>query len=151
MRFPLASLTAIFYIPSGRDKCLSAVSADTFTGSVRRRFLTVEFCPAVLTAEQSVCPSGFKFFSAALADQLERLTDGVFTSFHHLIAFTDLDTMPVQGSLSLFFLRRQFQGRKVEPPNELQIDLRSIPFLNHTSATASREQSVPSRGNEQGK
>ena len=123
VRLPLASLTAIFYIASGRGKCFPAVSTDTFTDPARRRFLTVEFRPAVWTAKQSVCPPGFKFFSTAFAGQLKRLTNSVFASLDHLIAFPALDPMPVQGSLSLFFLRRQFRGREVEPPDKLQIDV----------------------------
>ena len=103
---PLASLAAIFHITPGRGKCFPAVSADTFTASVCRRFLAVELRPAVRTAKQRVRPSGFKFLPAAFAGQLERLADRMFTSFDKLIAFPALDTMPVQGSLSFLFLRR---------------------------------------------
>ena len=67
--------------------------------------------------------TGFKFFPTAFADQLERLTDSVFAGLDFLIAFPALDPMPVQGCLSLFFLRRQLRGREVEPPDKLQIDV----------------------------
>ncbi len=54
MRFPLASLTAVFHIVPGCGKCLPAVSADAFAAPACRRFLPVEFRPAVRAAEQSV-------------------------------------------------------------------------------------------------
>lgn len=60
--------------------------------------------------------AGFKFFSAAFADQLERLADRVFAGLHHLVAFPALDPMPVQRCLPLFFLRRQLRGGEVKPP-----------------------------------
>lgn len=123
VRFPLASLTAVFHIASGGGKCFSAVSVDAFAAPACRRFLPVEFRPAVRAAEQSVQPRGFKFFPTAFADQLERLTDSVFAGLDLLIALPALDAVPVQGSLPLFFLRHQLRGREVEPPDEFQIDV----------------------------
>ena len=123
VRFPLTSLTAVFHIASGGGKCFPAVSADTFPLSAFRRLLPVEFRPAVRAAEQSIRPPGFKFFSTAFADQLERLTDSVFTGLDLLVAFTALNTMPVQGSLPFFFLRCQLRGGEVKPPDKLQINL----------------------------
>ena len=123
MRFPLASLTAVFYIVSGRGEHFPAVPADTFAAPACRRLLPIEFRPAVRAAEQSVRPRGFKFFPTAFADQLERLADSVFAGLDLLIAFPALDPMPVQGSLPLFFLRRQLRGGEVEPPDKFQIDV----------------------------
>ena len=123
VRFPLASLTAVFHIVSGGGKCFPAVSADTFTASSRRCFLPVEFRPAVRAAEQRVRPPGFKLFPTAFANQLERLTDSVFTGLDHLIAFAAFDPMPMEGSLPLFLLRRQLRGREVKASDKLKIDV----------------------------
>ena len=121
MRFPLASLTAVFYIVSSGGEHFPAIPADTFTHPACRRLLPVKFRPTVRAAEQSVRPRGFKFFPTAFADQLERLADCVFAGLDLLIAFPALDPMPVQGSLPLFFLRRQFRGGEVKPSDEFQI------------------------------
>ena len=67
--------------------------------------------------------TGFKFFPTAFADQLERLADSVFAGLNLLIAFPALDAMPVQGSLPLFFLRRQLRCGEVEPTDKFQIDV----------------------------
>ena len=123
VRFPLASLTAVFHIASGRGEHFPAVPADTFTHPACRCLLPVEFRPAVRATEQSVRPRGFKFFPTAFADQLERLADSVFAGLDLLIAFPALDPMPVQGSLSLFFLRRQLRCREIEPSDEFQINV----------------------------
>ena len=95
MRFPLASLTAVFYIVPGGGEHFPTVSADTFPLSAFRRLLPVEFRSAARAAEQSVRPRGFKFFPTAFADQLERLADCVFSGLDFLIAFPALDPMPV--------------------------------------------------------
>ena len=54
VRFPLASLTAVFHIVPGRGERFPTVSEDTFPLSAFRRLLPVEFCPAVRRAKQSV-------------------------------------------------------------------------------------------------
>ena len=54
VRFPLASLTAVFHIVSGRGECFPAVFANTVPFSSFRHLLPVEFCPAVRAAEQSI-------------------------------------------------------------------------------------------------
>ena len=109
-----ASVTAVFDILPRRGKSRTAVFADTFAAPVRRSLLPVEFRAAVRTAEQGVCSSGLKFFSAAFADQLERLTNRVFAGLYHLVAFPALDTMPVQGRLPLFFLWGKLRHRRLK-------------------------------------
>ena len=47
----------------------------------------------------------------------------MFAGLDLLIAFPALDPMPVQGSLSLFFLRRQLRCREIEPSDEFQINV----------------------------
>ncbi len=47
----------------------------------------------------------------------------MFVGLDLLIAFPALDPMPVQGSLPLFFLRRQLRSREVEPTDKFQIDV----------------------------
>ena len=69
--------------------------------------------------------AGFKFFPTAFADQLERLADHVFAGLDLLIAFPALDPMPVQGSLPLFFLRRQLRGGEVEPTDRIPCESES--------------------------
>ena len=123
VRFPLASLTAVFHIASGRGEHFPAVSADTFTAPARRRFLAVKFRPAVRAAEQRIRPFRFKFFPTAFADQLERPADSVFAGLDLLVAFTALDSMPVQRGLPLFFLRCQLRGWEVKASDKLQIDV----------------------------
>ena len=54
VRFPLASLTAVFHIVSGRGECFPAVFANTVPFSSFRHLLPVKFRPAVRAAEQSV-------------------------------------------------------------------------------------------------
>ena len=51
VRFPLASLAAVFHIVPGRDEHFPTVSADTFPLSAFRRLLPVEFSPASRTAK----------------------------------------------------------------------------------------------------
>ena len=47
----------------------------------------------------------------------------MFAGLDFLVAFTALNTMPVQGSLPFFFLRCQLRGGEVKPPDKLQINL----------------------------
>ena len=47
----------------------------------------------------------------------------MFAGLDHLVAFPALDPMPVQGSLPLFFLRRQFWGQEIETADKFQIDV----------------------------
>ena len=51
VRFPLASLAAVFHIASGGGEFFPAVSADTFPLPAFRRLLPVEFRPAPWTAK----------------------------------------------------------------------------------------------------
>lgn len=117
-----ARVTAVFDNLTHCHKSRAAGFAATF--AVPAFFLRspVKSRAAVRTAKQGVCSPELKLFSAAFANQLERLSKGVFAGLHHLVAFPALDTVPEELFLPPNFLWSELRHRRVKPADILQIN-----------------------------
>ncbi len=66
---------------------------------------------------------GFKGLATALANQFERFAHNTLARLDLLIPLPAPDPLPVELRLTLGLLRRKLLRRKLEPPDELQVDL----------------------------